>query len=702
MKTDQKKTKMDRFFWALTRHRISVFAALLIITAIFIYGVFQIRGQVLLGEMFPYDHPYLKLTAQFSRVFGSGASGVVVAVQAKKGDIFNPAFLNKLKKMTMEMELWEEVNRNLTVSIASLASKAVTARAKGEITVTPLYYNKTPETPEEMEILKKRIYTSPAYRGTLVSNDGTAAMISTEFKEDVPYPHVHDKLQQLVKDYSDQNTSIHIVGFPSLMGWIYSLRGQILFIFFLSVVAMIGVLVLIFQGRVVGMISVMGSTLILTAWGLGFIGFTGINFSPLLYVIAFLVGARMIGNAHQIAYRYFEELDASKGDKNLACYETMRTMWVPNVAAVGADVAGFAVLFIAKIVLMQHLAIIMSFWMATITLTGFLVPVLASLLPWKVNTSEWNKETCQNDWLARSMLFFTSYSIQSKASRYTVGTLIFIVTIVAGYQLTQLKIGDPSPGSPILADDHRFNQDQRIMNEKFNRSSESLVLYYQGEPQSVSDPVVLNTFEDFGRYMKERLPDIYKSSLSFNNTIKSVNLLWHDADEAWNQLPVQPHVMRFCIGYVVTSLGSKTLNLFMDESRRYAQTILFFADHTSDNLIRIRDASYDYFKTHPAKIEKGEFKLAGGRIGMEIALNEAMKKYHVVIDLMIYTALFVIMSLMYRSITAGLMLTLPLILSNGIAAAYMAYKGMGLSINTLPVFAIGAGVGIDFAIYLYS
>ncbi|MBT8340777.1 MAG: MMPL family transporter [Desulfatitalea sp.] len=702
MKDVQKTTKPDRFYWAVTKHRISALVLLLIITTIFLYGAFQIRGQVQLAAMFPYDHPYLKLSFQFSRIFGSGASGAVIAIQVKEGDIFNTAFLNKLKKMTMEVELWEEVHRGLTKSIASLGSKAVMARAKGEISVTPLYFNKTPETAQEMDLLKKRIYMSPSYRGTMVSEDGTAALLVTEFRETVPYSLVHQKLQQLVKDYSDANSSVHIVGFPSLMGWIYSLKGQILFIFFLSILAMIVVLVLIFRGNPVGMIAVMSNAFILTVWGLGFIGFTGINFNPLLYVVAFLICARMIGNAQQITYRYFEELDSSKGDKKLACYETMRTMWLPNVTAVATDVAGFAVLFAAKIILMQQLAIIMSFWMATISLTGFLVPVIASLLRWKVNTGAWKKETCQNDGLARAIMSITNHSIRSRSSRWVVGGGILLVAVGAVIQIGELKIGDPTPGSPILFPDHAYNQDQRIINEKFDRSSESLVLYYQGEPESACDPAVLNTFEDFGRYMKERLPDIYKSSLSLNDVIKAVNTIWHDADEVWDQLPMQDNVMRFCISYVTQSMGVQYLARFIDEKKQSGQTILFFADHTSDNLLRIRDAAYAFFKTHPMKVEKGEFKLAGGRIGMEIALNESMKRYHLLIDLMIYSALFVIMTLLFRSFVAGIMLTVPLILSNSLAAAYMALTGMGLSINTLPVFAIGAGVGIDFAIYLYS
>ncbi|MBI5420063.1 MAG: MMPL family transporter [Deltaproteobacteria bacterium] len=650
--------------------------------------------------MFPYDHPYLQLMGKFSQVFGGGGSGVVVAVKVKKGDIFNEKTLTKIKNMTSDVELWDEVYRVLTVSMASNHTKVVKTKGKGEITIESLMFPDVPRTPKEMELLKKNIFSNPAYNGSLISRDGTACLLVTECKENISYSRIFALLRGLEKKYSDENTSIHVVGFPMLMGWIYSLTPQMYMVFGISIFAIALVLWLIFD-NFPGMISPLANAGILTIWGLGFIGFTGLNFSPLLYVLAFLVAARMIGNSHQIAYRYFEELDASKGDRKKASYETMRTMWVPNFAAVAADVAGFAVLFLAKIVLMLHLAIIMSFWMATILFTGLLVPLVCSLVPQEVTSKEWAKESCQLDWKARLMMRITHFSIGPR-TRYITGALILLLTVFCVWETSKMKIGDPTPGSPVLYDNHPYNKDQAVLNKLFDASSENFVLYYEGSAGSVYEPVVLNTFEAFARHMAERLPDIYKSSTSILNMASIVNRTFHDGDMLWYQLPRDQEMLTGLLGYIRNTVDRGTLGRFMDSTLERAQITLYFADHTSGNLLRIRNAAYDFFKNRPMKIGNGQFHLAGGRIGMEIAVNEEMKRSHLLIDLAVYLGILVLCSLCYKSIVAGLMLTVPLILANSMAATYMSIRDIGLSINTLPIAAIGAGLGVDFAIYLYS
>ena len=79
------------------------------------------------------------------------------------------------------------------------------------------------------------------------------------------------------------------------------------------------------------------------------------------------------------------------------------------------------------------------------------------------------------------------------------GGAIILLTILCTYEMSKLKIGDPTPGSPIFYDNHRYNRDQAAINSKFDASSENLMLFYEGQKESVYDPAVLHTFEAFDR-----------------------------------------------------------------------------------------------------------------------------------------------------------------------------------------------------------
>jgi uncharacterized protein len=690
--------KMDKFVRYIVRQKLKVLIILLLISAVFSLGAIRMKSEVILQHLFPYDHPYLKLQARFVEVFGSGGSTVAIAVKAKQGDIFNQKTLGKIKAMTDEIELWDEAYRNLTVSLSSMAVKVVKTAGGGEVKVDSLMNPDVPKDEKGMEELKVNIFSNPSYSGTLVSEDGTSALILTAMKDEVPYLQVYKKLTDLTQRYTDESVSIHIVGFPVLMGYIYAYKTQMYIVFAISIFCMLLILYLSFR-HLLGMIAPIAVSAICTGLGLGFIGWTGINFSPLLYVLAFLVGARMVSNAVQITHRYCEEY-AKTGDKEEATFLTTRAMWMPNVMAATTEMAGFMVLGIAKIVLMQQLAVIMGFWMATITLEGVLVPIICSYLPFRKDMACGDVEQEEHGPIARFSMALSRFSLG--AGKYAVIAGVVFIILVGGWQMTKLKVGDATPGSPVLWEHHKYNTDQALMNEKFNASSEQLVLYWEGETDSPYDSAVVQGFEKFALHMAAELPDIYKTSSSIIDYSKAVNQsTFYEGDEMFYTMPTNKERLLGLIGQTRNTIGNAFAR-FIDGPLERAQITLFFADHTSDNLNRIRTAAYGFFKKNPMKLDRGEFKLAGGRIGMEMALNEEMKQSHARIDLMVLFAIFIMCVIAFRSFIAGLMLTVPLVLSNMIAFGYMSTMNIGLSANTLPCSAIGVGVGVDFAIYLYS
>ena len=200
----------------------------------------------------------------------------------------------------------------------------------------------------------------------------------------------------------------------------------------------------------------------------------------------------------------------------------------------------------------------------------------------------------------------------------------------------------------------------------------------------------------------ERLPDIFKSDSSIIDIGKMLNTTHHDGDPLWDQMPRNERQLTGLLGQVRNNAGMVMLARFIDNTLQRAQITLFFADHTSDNLLRIRDAAYDFFKQHSMKTENGEFKLAGGRIGMEIALNEEMKRSMWSWITLVFVAIFIMLFLVVSIVCSRCNACDSVNFIQPGCVSYMAIAGIGLSANTLPCAAVGVGVGVDFAIYLYS
>jgi predicted RND superfamily exporter protein len=58
--------------------------------------------------------------------------------------------------------------------------------------------------------------------------------------------------------------------------------------------------------------------------------------------------------------------------------------------------------------------------------------------------------------------------------------------------------------------------------------------------------------------------------------------------------------------------------------------------------------------------------------------------------------------LSFASWRAMVCIVVPLALTSFLAQALMAYLGIGVKVATLPVIALGVGVGVDYGIYIYS
>jgi len=694
--------------WAewMIRFRLTMLILILLITGIFCYGVSTMSVMVILEDMFPFGHPFVRLHKEFGSQFG-GASTVLTALKVKDGDIFNPEFLKKVKEVSDFFVFRDDLYPLLTTSIAERKTKYMRGHAGGNIEMDGLMWPRLPKTEEEIEFLKENIFTNPLYNGVLVSKDEKATLILSEFKEAIDYTQLFQDLMAMKEKYEDENTSIHMIGKPVLLGWIYSYRPQMMIIFALSIVILMGFLFIFFrvwQGMVIPATTAIFSAL----WGLGILGFVQVNLSPLLFVLVFLVGARALGQSVQMSQRYFEELNISGGDRKKAAAQTMGALLIPGLTAILTDMAGFAVCYLIKIILMQQLAIALTIWMGTIfILTGIFTPIFCSYLPSpmgkfleKIREEEALKE--KPGLMDRINLRLAALAM-GKGGLVIIGIYI-VLFLFSASRIPKVAIGDTTPGSSILWPDSVYNQDYNTINETFDKAgADTYLVFFRGKEEFASkDPEVIKTLEALERHMASHLPDIYGGSSSVTTIVSKLNRELHDTSPRWEFVPDDSALVAAMLFMFQSKCVPGDFDRFADPKFYNANTLLFFKDHTEKTIERIREEVKAFFKKHPMKIDSGEFLLAGGVIGMETAVNEEIAGLHAKVDALVLGAIFVMCSLAYRSLLAGVLLCLPLLLANLVCFAYMAYANIGFTINTLPCSAVGVGVGVDFSLFIFS
>jgi len=131
-----------------------------------------------------------------------------------------------------------------------------------------------------------------------------------------------------------------------------------------------------------------------------------------------------------------------------------------------------------------------------------------------------------------------------------------------------------------------------------------------------------------------------------------------------------------------------------------APVLVFLNDHKAETLDGAVKAVKDFAASHDR--EGLQFLLAAGNAGIEAATNDVIKSAELTILILVYICVAVMCMITFRSFAATLCIVLPLVLTSVLGNALMAFMGIGVKVATLPVVALGVGIGVDYGIYIYS
>jgi predicted RND superfamily exporter protein len=676
----------------LIERRRRVVVAITIATIFFGFFLARSRLAFNFGDLLPQNHPFIQTHNRYGGTFGE-SNTLVVMLQVEEGTIFEIPTLTTLIQITQAMEQLPGVNHDQITSLAHRSTRWLLIRPGGVIVANPVML-RPPVNQQELENIEHIVVKSQHIYGVSVSLDKRSAIVRAGFHERLlDYPKLFAAVnREILAVPHDEKVHLYVVGLPRLYGWIYQYIGEILTIFF-GTILLVWILLYLYFRDWRGSLRPTISGGLAAVWGLGFIRMIGFSLDPLTLIVPFFITARAVSHSVQMHDRYYEELGRGR-TQHEAIIEAFTGLFVPTLSGILTDAFGVLVILLVPIVTLEKLAIAASFWILAIVVSELLLnPIVYHYLrPPDLQVVSGRERGVWRRWTETLGRLVTG-----GIGRWVTVGISGAGLVVCAYFISGLKIGDPSSVSNILWPDHIFNVGFRKVQDSFG-GVEPLLVVIEGEKDSLKIPTNLRTVQDLQRYMEED-PSI-GASFSLVDILTSVNMTFHEMEPKWGVVPRDPiDVAGYFFLFWTGAPPSDSARFFAPDFSS-AHVTLFCRDHEVGNVRRMIARAEQFVAGHT--LEKAHFRMAGGLIGVLAAVYEEVLRNNILMNLLSFGTIFVICVITYRSVVAGVLLILPMLVANSVINAYMGARGIGVNLNTLPVVTVGVGFGIDYGIYILS
>lgn len=642
------------------------------------------------ADMMPQSHEYVRNYFEHASSLGNMGNSIRIVVENAEGDIYDAEYLATLQEFNDEVFLLPGVDRSFMKSLwmPVVRWSQITVDGFEGGPVMPRDYDGSDQSIED---LRDNVHRS-GIEGSLVSDDHKSSMIfvplSDSEKAPLDYKAFYEQLEALRASYEEQGVRIHIIGFAQLVGDLT--KGLVEVLSYFLYAAMLACLILLVYTRSFRCTAaIIGCSIIAVVWQLGVMQAMGFALDPFSVLIPFLIFA--IGVSHGAQKTNGIMQDIGRGThKYVAARFTFRRLFLAGLTAVLGDAVGFAVLSVIDIPAIRNLAAAASIGVMMLIFTNLvLLPVLLSYFGvGKAAEMRSRKSLSASHPVVEWFAGFTE-------RRRAAFAIAFSAVLAAGGWVVakDLKIGDLDPGAPELRSDSTYNKDNAYITDRYQLSSDQFAVIVSTPSQGLIDYETLLEMDRLEQTLRE-LPGV-QTTTSVASVSRQFTTVGFEGSPKWATIARDSFVIQDAINIV-----SDTNPELFNTDRSVAPVIAFLTDHKADTLARLVETVEEFAAKH--NTEDRKFLLAAGNSGIEAATNIVVKKANRTMLFYVYGVVIVLCLITFRSWRAVLVAILPLMLTTILCEALMVLLGIGVKVATLPVTALGVGIGVDYALYLIA
>lgn len=678
-------------------NRVVVLALCVLVTIVLGFQATKIQLQAGFEKTLPSAHEFvINYQSNRNELKGLG-NNLRIILSVKEGTILSPENLKLLEALSNEVFFVPGVDRNGMKSLFTPNTRwrMVTEEGFEGGPVIPGDFN--PDSPASIGQVQINILRAGIV-GDLIGNDAKSATIiaplldtNPETGERLDYAELSAKLEEIRDRFAggDTDKSIHIIGFAKLVG---DLIDGLLAVmgFFAIAVAIATILLYLYTRCMRSTVMVIFITLIAVTWQMGILATLGYELDPFSILVPFLVFA--IGVSHGAQKLNGVLQDIGRGThRYIAARYTFRRLFLAGLTALLSDGVGFAVLMLIQIQVIQDLAITASIGVLVLIFTNLiLIPVALSY----TGVGRRGVERASRGPKSRQEMHIFWRFLLSFTKRGPAAVTILVSALLAAgglYVARDLQIGDLDPGAPELRPDSRYNRDVAFMIDNYSVSNDVFAVIVKTPPDGcvAYEGLSLANELEWRLLQDEGVEDVRGLNVATREIMMGIN----EGFPKWTVLFRNQDTINFAV--------TELTNLeYVDPSCSIWPMMIYLADHKASTLNRVVNTLEQFNADWPSA--EIEFLGAAGSAGFEAATNIVVAQANREMLFYVYGAVILLCLITFRSVPGVICAVLPLMLTSILCEALMVWLGIGVKVATLPVIALGVGIGVDYALYVLT
>ena len=650
-------------------------------------------------KIMPQSHPYIKNYLQNKDQLRGLGDSLRIVVENPKGNVFDAEYLETLRQINDEVFLVSGVDRAWMKSLWMPVVRWTEVTEEG-FTGGPVIPESYDGSVASLSLVGQNVARAGIV-GSLVANDYRSSMIFVPMLSvdasghRIDYKKLRTHLETIRAKYeSEGKVKIYIVGFSKLVGDLMAGLEKIM-LYFLIAALIAGIIIFTYTKCLRSTMLVLFCSFIAVIWQLGLVAALGFEIDPYSILIPFLVFAIGVSHAAQKMNGIMQ--DIGRGTHQLiAARYTFRRLFLVGLTALLADAVGFAVLMVIDIPVIRELALTASIGVAVLIFTNLiLLPVLLSYTGVSQKAAIASLDTEHQEKTGQGLGKLWQLLDKFTERKYaTIAVSVAFVIAVSGLLVsTKIKVGDLDAGAPELRANSQYNQDNAYITKNYALSSDVFAVIVKTPADGCMKYDTLIAADRLAWALEQQQGVQGTSSLV--NAVRQITAGSYEGNPKWFTINRNQEV----INYGAQQASTSWPDLFNFECS-VMPVIAYLHDHKADTLNEVSAVAEDFAKKN--NTPEHQFLLAAGSAGIDAATNSVVKEANRQMLLYVYAAVIVLCWIAFRNWRAVTVAVIPLMITSILCEALMVILGMGIKVATLPVIALGVGIGVDYALYLLS